>query len=113
MGQVQKERHGDKIRRLLQVKDGGKQAWDSLRNRRQSVGAKMKNREIDAAEDYLERCAQVVVTIDLVESLQRPENLEVSLRYVLKHATHGGSNIFQLSDTAEKPNHLVANRRRW
>ena len=48
-----------------------------------------------------------------MESLPRPENLEVSLRYVLKHATYGGSNIFQLFDTAEKPNHLVASRRRW
>ena len=27
-----KEHHGDKIRRPLQVKDGGKQAWDSSRN---------------------------------------------------------------------------------
>ena len=43
----------------------------------------------------------------------RPENLEVSFRYVLKHATCGGSNLFQPFDTAEKPNHLVASRRRW
>ena len=28
-----------KIRRLLQEMDGGKQAWDSFRNRRQLVGA--------------------------------------------------------------------------
>ena len=27
------EHHGDKIRRFLQEMDGGKQAWDSLRNR--------------------------------------------------------------------------------
>ena len=72
-----------------------------------------KKRVIDAVEDYLEKCAQVIVKIDLVESLLRPENLEVSLRYVLKHATYVGSNIFQLFDTAEKPNHLVASRRRW
>ena len=26
---------------------------------------------------------------------------------------YGGSDIFQLFDTAEKPNHLVASRRRW
>ena len=48
----------------------------------------------DAAEDYLEKCAQVTVKIDLVESLLKPENLEVSLRYVLKHANYGSSNIF-------------------
>ena len=60
---------------------------------------------IDAVEDYLEKCAQVIVKIDLVESLLRPENLEVSSRYVLQHANYGSSNIFQLT---EKPNHLVA-----
>ena len=35
--------------------------------------------------------------------MPRPENLEVSVRYVLKHATGRGSNIFQLFDTTEKP----------
>ena len=67
---------------------------------------------IDALEDYLESCAQVIVDIDVVERLLRPENFEVSLRYVLKHATGRGSNIFQLFDTSEKPNHFVASRRR-
>ena len=56
---------------------------------------------------------QVMVDIDVVERLLRPENLEVSLRYVLKHGTSRGSNIFQLFDTSEKPNHFVASRRRW
>ena len=69
---------------------------------------------MDAVEDYLESCAQVRVDIEVVESLQRSENLEVSLKYVLKHATGRGSNIFQLSDTSEKkPNHFVASRKRW
>ena len=63
-------------------------------------------RVIDAVEDYLEKCAHVIVKVDLVESLPMPENLEVSLRY----ANYGGNNIFQLFDTTEKPNHLVANR---
>ena len=54
---------------------------------------------IGAVEDNLESCAQVMVDIDVVERLLRPENLEVSLRYVLKHATTGGSNLFQLFDT--------------
>ena len=62
-------------------------------------------------DDYLEKCAQVKVNIDLVESLLRPENLEVSLRYVLKHATGRGSHIVQLFDTSEKLNHFVASRR--
>ena len=64
-------------------------------------------------EDYLEKCAQVIVKTYLLESLLRPENLEVSLRYVLKHTTNYGSgNIFHFFDTAAKPNHLVASRRR-
>ena len=73
----------------------------------------MKKRVTDAVEDYLEKCAQFTGKIDLVESLLRPENFEVSLRYVLMHANYGGSYIFQLFDTADKPNHLVASRRRW
>ena len=68
---------------------------------------------MDAVEDYLENCAQVKVDFEVVESLLRPENLEVSPRYVLKHSTTRGSNIFQLFDTSEKPNHFVASRRRW
>ena len=42
-----------------------------------------------------------------------PEDGEVCLRYILKYSTRGGSNIFQLSDTKEKMDHFVANRRRW
>ena len=68
---------------------------------------------MDAVEDYLGSCGKVMVDIDVVERLLRPENLEVSLRYVLKHATRRGSNIFQLFDTSEKPNHFVASSRLW
>ena len=68
---------------------------------------------MDAVEDYLESCAQIIVDVELVGRLLRPENFEVSLRYVLKHATGRGSNIFQIFDTSERPNHFVANRRRW
>ena len=70
-------------------------------------------RVMDVVEDYLETCAQVSVDVEVVESLLRPENLEVSLTNVLKHSTRRGSNIFQLFDTSEKPNHFVASRRRW
>ena len=73
----------------------------------------MKKRVTGAVKDYLERCAQIIVDIEVVKKLLRPENLEVSLRYVLKHATRRGSNIFQLFDTSEKPNHFVASTRRW
>ena len=68
---------------------------------------------MDAVVDYLESCAQILLDIEVVDRLLRPENLEVSLRYVLKHATGRSSNIFQPFDTSEKPNHFVASRRRW
>ena len=68
---------------------------------------------MDAVEDCLENCAQVKVDIEVAESLLKRENLDVSLRYVLKHSMRGGSNIFQLFDTSEKPKHIVASRRRW
>ena len=42
-----------------------------------------------------------------------PENREISLKYILKYSTKGGSNIFQLFDTSEKQDHFVANRKRW
>ena len=86
-GTSTKERHGDKIRWHLQEVDGGKQAWDSLRNRRKSVGAKMKKKKkkvMDAVEDCVQKCAHVIVKIDFVQSLLRPENLKVSSRVRLE-----------------------------
>ena len=61
----------------------------------------------------LENCAQVKVDIEVMESLLKPEKLEISRKYILKHSTRRGSNSFQLFDTSEKPNHFVACRRRW
>ena len=40
-------------------------------------------------------------------------SVEISLRYILMYSTRGGSNISQLFDTSEKPDHFVASRRRW
>ena len=65
---------------------------------------------MEAVEDYPGTCAHVKVDIDTLESLMKPEKLEVSLRYVLKHGTGRGSNMFQLFDTSEKPDHFVASR---
>ena len=48
-----------------------------------------------------------------LERLIEPEDEEVCLRYILKYSTKGASSIFQLFDTSEKRDHLVANRRRW
>ena len=58
-------------------------------------------------EDYLESCVQVIADVDVVERLLRPESLEVSLRYVLKHATNRGSNIFKRFDISKKAEPLL------
>ena len=95
---------GDKIRLLLEVMDGGKEgleqqrvAWSS--SERQAVGA---------VEDYLEKCADTKVDIEASGRLMEPEDEEVSLRYILKYSTRGGSNIFRLFDTAETKDRFVA-----
>ena len=56
---------------------------------------------MDAVGDYLESCAQVIVDIEVVESLLRPENLEDSLRYVLKHALEEAA-LFSSSSIHQK-----------
>ena len=68
---------------------------------------------MEAAEDYLESCANVRVYIQALERLMEPENREISPRYILKYSTRGGSNIFQRFGTSEKQDHFVANRKRW
>ena len=42
-----------------------------------------------------------------------PEEAEVSLRYILKHAKRKGGGIFEIFDTEERKEHFVASRRRW
>ena len=44
----------------------------------------METRVVEAVEDYLDNCAHVKVDIEVLESLPKQENLEVSLRYILK-----------------------------
>ena len=41
-----------------------------------------------------------------------PEEAEVCLRYILKHAKRRGSRNFEIFDTKEQNDHLVASRRR-
>ena len=53
-----------------------------------------RKRVVEAVEDKLENCAHVKVDIGVLESLLKPENLEVSQRYVLKYSTRRGSYIF-------------------
>ena len=64
-------------------------------------------------ENYLETCVHTKVDFEALERLMEPENEEVSLRYMLKYSTRGGSNSFQLFDTVEKKGHFVASRKRW
>ena len=73
----------------------------------------VEKRVLEAAEDYLENCANMKVDIEVLERLMEPENREISLRYTLKYSTRGGSNIFQLFDTSEKQDRFVATRKRW
>ena len=58
-----------------------------------------EQRVIDAVEDYLENCAQVIVENDLVENLLRPENLEVSLKVRLEARNLQGAATFSSSST--------------
>ena len=100
--------HGDKIRLLLQLMDGGKrhgraESWIELGG----------TRVMEAVEDYLENCANVKVDIEVLECLMEPENHDIFLRYILQYSTRGGSNIFQLFDTSKRQDHFVANRKRW
>ena len=90
-GTSTQERHGDTIRRPLQEMDGGKQGLGQSQEQMIVGWSQDEERVIDAFKDYLETCAHVTVKIDSVECLLRPENLEVSLRYVLKHVTFGAA----------------------
>ena len=68
----------------------------------QRVGwSSVEQRVVEAAEYYLEYCANMKVDIGLME----PENREISSRYILKYSTRGGRN--------RKQDHFVANRKRW
>ena len=78
----------------------------------QRVGwSSVDRRVMEAKVDYLENCANTKVDIEALECLVEPENQEISLRYILKCSTRGGSNIFQLVDTSERQDHFVANRK--
>ena len=56
------------------------------------------------------KCIRKEVEIAALELLSEPEEAEVCLRYILKHAKRRGSSIF---DTKEKNDHPLASSRRW
>ena len=83
----------------VSARDGWWQA--SLGQEQMIVGwSQDEKKVIDTVEDCLEKCAQNSKN-DLVESLLRPENLEVSLRYVFKPANYGVA-ISSSSSTQQK-----------
>ena len=59
-------------------------------------------RVMEGAEDFLENCANMKVNIEVLERLIEPDNLEISLRYILKYSTRGGSNVFYSSSTHQR-----------
>ena len=70
----------------------------------------MERKVKGAVEDYLEKMRQYKSGhrgLGL-ESLMGLENEEVSLRYIPKSSTRGGSHIFKLFDTVEKKYYFVA-----
>ena len=77
------------------------------------AGAFWKKKVIAAMENYLEKCVNVKVEIKTLERLMKPEEAEVCLRCILKHAKRRGSGIFQIFDTEERKDHFVASRVRW
>ena len=62
------------------------EGWWQKGQEQQRVGrSSAEKRVTEAVEDYLEHCVHVKVDLDVLESLMEPENLEVSLRCVLKY----------------------------
>ena len=60
----------------------------------------------------LERCIDKRVEVQTLERLMEPEEGEVCMSYILKHATRRGNSIFQIFDTKKERDHFVAIRRR-
>ena len=59
-----------------------------------------------AREGYLEKCINIKVEIAALELSMEPEDSEVCLRYILKHAKRKGSSIFEIFDTKDMKDHL-------
>ena len=87
--------------------------WQAGLEEQRFAWSSSEGKVMGAVEDYLENVPIRKWTFEASERLMEPEDEKVSFRYVLKYSTRGGSNIFQLFDTAEKKDHFVASRRRW
>ena len=90
------------------TKDSGNADLEEQR----SIWSSQERKVIAAMENYLERCDHIQVEIASLELFMGQEEAEVCLRYILKHVKGKGSRIFEIFDTKEKNDHLVASRRR-
>ena len=54
----------------------------------------------------MEKCIHIKVEIPALELLMEPEETEVILRYILKHARRRGSGIFEIFDTKQRKDHF-------
>ena len=76
--------------------------WQAGLEEQRVAWSSSERKVMGAGEDYLEKCDNTKVDIEAMERLMEPEDEEVSLRYILKYSTRGGSNVFQVFDTAQK-----------
>ena len=87
--------------------------WQADLEEQRSIWSSQERKVIAAVENYLERCDHIQVEIAALELFMGQEEAEVCLRYILTHVKRRGSRIFEIFDTKEKNDHLVASRRRW
>ena len=100
---------GDQLRPLHQVKDSGKRIWKN----NELDGARWKERSGEQWKITWRNFVNTKVDIESLESFMEPEDEEVSLRYILKYSTRGGSNISSFLTQQRKKDHFVASRKRW
>ena len=62
---------------------------------------------------YLKASDCLKLEIEELELLLGPEDSEVNLRYILRNASRRGRRIFEIFNTKEKSEHLVASKVRW
>ena len=64
-------------------------------------------------EQYLNESDCMKLEIEELELLLGPEDSEVNLRYILRNASRRGGRIFEIFNSKEKSEHLVASKVRW
>ena len=64
-------------------------------------------------EQYLKASDRSKLEIEELELLLGPEDSEVNLRCILMNASRRGGRIFEIFNTKERSEHLVASKVRW